>query len=302
MVRLRFSKMRGVKLAWKVYKVLGRLVLATPIVKMRLIRGKTMGAYLSEKARSFFCSLLPNPLQAYGHIIYWDKKSLHYGPEIATGTYERETCILYESLIYPGMTVVDVGAHFGLYTLLAAKGVKEKGKVYAFEPEPSNYALLIKNIKANGYEDIVVTIKKAVSNKKGVSFLFLGAKESGEASLYKVPSVSTQNVVVEVITLDEFFEGEGWPEVHLIKMDIEGGEKEALEGARQLLERNQVKLIIEFNPKIQAAVGIAPEEFLDTLSKFGFRKIWAIYNGLRPVNPELLRMAGGSYINLLCEK
>lgn len=54
---------------------------------------------------------------------------------------------VFIELVREGMIVVDIGAHMGYYTLLAARAVGDKGKVFAFEPEPSNYALLVKNIR-----------------------------------------------------------------------------------------------------------------------------------------------------------
>ena len=53
------------------------------------------------------------------------------------------------------MVVVDIGSNIGYYTLIAAKILGSSGKVYAFEPEPNNYELLLKNIEVNGYTNIV---------------------------------------------------------------------------------------------------------------------------------------------------
>jgi hypothetical protein len=113
---------------------------------------------------------------------------------------------------------------------------------------------------------------------------------------------------VETITLDDFFAGEGWPPVHLIKMDIEGAEKLALEGMMELSARNpDLKLILEFSPGTQRAASVTPEELFDTLATLGFRKFFAIKGGLQPLAipediPRLVRLAGDGYVNLLCEK
>lgn len=295
------------KLAWRAYKILGRVVLTIPLVRLPL-GSQTLGQRLSMLARRLFCATLPNPMVAYGHTIYWGSRSYLYAPEFASQSYEQDTFLFSQSLIHPGMTIVDLGAHIGLYSLLAANLVGQKGRVYAFEPLPSNYALLLKNISTNGYEDIIKGVNKAVSDKPDPVSLFLGERDSGENSMYAVPGVGTESVVVTATTLDNFFNSEGWPAVDLIKMDIEGAEKAALDGMKELVKRNQsLKLIIEFNPGLQAAAGVSNEEFFDTLTGVGFQKIWVLQNGLQLISipqhiPRLVQMAGNSYINLFCEK
>jgi hypothetical protein len=61
--------------------------------------------------------------------------------------YEPQTYRVFTDILKPEMTIVDAGAHIGYYSLLAGKLVGEKGNVYAFEPDPSYYSLLKKNIK-----------------------------------------------------------------------------------------------------------------------------------------------------------
>ena len=62
---------------------------------------------------------------------------------------------LVKRIVRNGDIVVDIGAHIGYYTLIFARLVGPKGKVFAFEPEPNNFNLLIKNIKINGYKNII---------------------------------------------------------------------------------------------------------------------------------------------------
>ncbi len=68
------------------------------------------------------------------------------------GAHEPGTTALFKKLVKEGMTVVDIGAHIGYFSLLAASLVREKGSVFAFEPEPRNYALLVRNIELNGFK------------------------------------------------------------------------------------------------------------------------------------------------------
>jgi len=189
--------------------------------------------------------------------------------DMTHGAWEPGVTRLFDSLIKREMVVVDAGAHIGYYTLLAARKVGPTGKVYAFEPAPSNYDLLAKNIDLNGYQN-VVPVRKAVSNGQGIVEFFLRPDSLGH-SLHPVTLVGGKATSVEAITLDGFFEGEGWPPVHLVKMDIEGAEPAALEGMAQLLERNSsMFLILEYIPYILERTKQNPHQFLTKLRGLGF--------------------------------
>lgn len=78
--------------------------------------------------------------------------------------------------------VLDIGANIGYYTLLFARQVGTKGKVYAFEPEPNNFSLLAKNVLINKYENVIY-IDKAVSDINGSQKLFLSEYNIGSQKL-----------------------------------------------------------------------------------------------------------------------
>jgi hypothetical protein len=140
--------------------------------------------------------------------------------------------------------------------------------------------------------------------------LYLTESGDGAASLFQRRGLGNgqQSIAVEAITLDEFFESEVWSPVHVIKMDIEGAEKAALEGMSQLAAKNpSLKLIMEFSPRVQADAGVRPEELFNTLTRLGFQRFWVIQKGLRPLNmakdiPRLIQMAGDGCVNLFCER
>ena len=255
---------------------------------------------------------VPNPMMTQGLTIYWDREDPLIVPELAAGIYESDTRLLVESSLGPGMTMLDLGAHVGFFSLIASRCVGSSGKVYAFEPQPEVYDVLVRNIKANGLGSTITPIRKAVSNGIGAAVLLLATEGSGGASLYRIPGTNpSETVVVETTTLDAFLAAEGWPRVHLIKMDIEGAEKAALEGMKQLAIRNLAfKLIIEFAPLVQAAAEVTSEELFAALSALGFRKFSAIVGDLHPLDipqdiPRLTRMAcmaRNPYVNLLCER
>lgn len=230
-----------------------------------------------------------------------------YYHEMTAGTYESGTVRVLEDLIKPGMVVVDVGAHIGFFTLLAAKKVGPAGKVYAFEPNPLSYALLVDNIALNGYQN-AVAVQKALSNRTGSAALFLNQRDSMVSSLYQTKPVTLSKVRVQTVTLDAFLDEKGWPPVHVVKMDVEGSELDVLQGMGGVLAKNlALTLIVEFAPALLLPRGITQVEYLEAIGRLGFGvRLVADGSNLvtftRDVRERLLRLDEGRLVNLVCEK
>src|SRR5690242_7217517 len=77
--------------------------------------------------------------------------------------------------LQPGDVVVDDVANIGYYTLLFSRAVGETGKVYAFEPDPDNYAFLERNVAANGCPNVTL-VPEAVSDRTGELRLYLAGE------------------------------------------------------------------------------------------------------------------------------
>jgi FkbM family methyltransferase len=187
---------------------------------------------------------------------------------LITPIHEEFETELFKREVKRGDVVLDLGAHIGYYTLLAAKIVGEKGKVYAFEPDPGNYGLLKKNIEANGYKN-VIAVQKAISNKTEKGRLFLrgdGVSRRLYDANHKYSSIET-----ETVKLDDYFKDYDG-KINFIKMDIEGSEGNAVKGIIGLLKRNgALKMIMEFRPENIRESGADPLETLETLIGFGFK-------------------------------
>ncbi|MCJ7514892.1 MAG: FkbM family methyltransferase [Dehalococcoidia bacterium] len=184
--------------------------------------------------------------------------------------YEKGTTKLFIQLVKEGMTVVDIGANIGYYTLLAARRVGPHGRVYAFEPGPQDFKLLTGNLRLNGYNN-VVAIQKAVSNKTGTAPLFLSPRGSTAHSLLSSRDNSKETIAIETVALDGFFDREGCPAIQVIKMDIEGWEMEALDGMRRTIMRNSpLKMIMEFIPWLLLSRGMRPLALTEKLMELGF--------------------------------
>ncbi len=156
----------------------------------------------------------------------------------------------------PGETLVDVGANVGLYTLYAAL---RGARVFAFEPESQNYALLNRNVFLNGLGDRVTALNVALSDGDTLGALNLPRFLTGSAlnnfgdnldwKREKYEPAFRQGVLG--FSLDSFVARypEAFP-AHL-KIDVDGGEIKVVEGAAKTLRDPRLKsLLIELNEEL----------------------------------------------------
>lgn len=170
------------------------------------------------------------------------------------------------SFLRPGMTAVDVGAHLGYYTLLAAEIVGRSGRVHAFEPCPTNLALLRQNVDRFAAGNVIVHPVAAGQESATRSFHLAG---SGDTSgFYEHPLAATTGVVfVEQARVDDLVAGP----VDLVKVDVEGAELEVLAGMPELVGASpDPALLLEWNPACLRAAGRDPRDLLEWLRENGF--------------------------------
>lgn len=155
----------------------------------------------------------------------------------AFSIYENRKVQLFSNLIRPGMTVLDIGANKGYFTLLFAKLMHDKGRVLAFEPHPDNCFWIQRSIHANHYHCINLC-PLALSNTDGEATFYVG-KRSGWGSLRYSP-IAHDNQVITVTTrkLDTILHDEDIANVDLIQMDVEGSDLAVLQGAANTLQQH----------------------------------------------------------------
>lgn len=181
----------------------------------------------------------------------------------------------FRSIIKDGMTVVDIGANLGWYSLIAAGSVGREGKVFAFEPDPENFRLLSKNIIANGYQNIKA-VNQAVSNKTGEGQLFLCEENRGDHRIYN-PNNERQGIQISTTSLDDFFKDS--PHIDVIKIDVQGAEHFVFSGMGKIIKNNeQLFIMMEFCPEFLKICGSSPKDFLKTIENYGF-SIYLINEG-----------------------
>lgn len=171
---------------------------------------------------------------------------------------------LLRDLVRPGMTVVDVGANQGIYTLTLA-ALARPGPVFAFEPEPMLFRQLVANVQENK-ADNVVCHPVAIARQPGRLSLQSGKMHSGNNRIVRQPR--SDSIEVAAITLDELFADKV---IDFLKIDVQGWEAEALAGAKEVLQRNRdIILMFEFWPYGLRSAGTEPAEMLRFLNSVGF--------------------------------
>ena len=129
------------------------------------------------------------------------------------GHYEIEKQAAVRRLAKPGMTVFDVGANAGFYTLAFSRLVGDSGHVWAFEPLPENIRNLQRHVEINTLRNVTV-VAAAVSKQAGTA-AFQPARSNSMGRLADEGEIS-----VRTVSIDETCQGSTFP--HLVKMDVEG--------------------------------------------------------------------------------
>lgn len=148
---------------------------------------------------------------------------------VLLGTYEPEQTALFVEHVKPGGTFLDVGAHVGFYTLLGSRRVGWKGRVWAFEPDPTNARHLRDHVAINGADNVQVE-QVAVAGDEG-SARFGGGSGSGTGRLSE-----NGELAVRTVALDAFCERHSLQPT-AVKVDVEGAEVGVIEGGMETLQR-----------------------------------------------------------------
>jgi FkbM family methyltransferase len=144
------------------------------------------------------------------------------------GSYEADKVEIVMRSVRPGMTVFDIGANAGYYTLLFSRQVGPTGRVFAVEPLPENGASLLHHVRVNG-----IANTRVISAAMGAMAGWMNFQVAGSNSMGHLGG-GDATLRVATMTLDSLRAEVGEPPA-VVKMDIEGGEGDALRGATALL-------------------------------------------------------------------
>jgi FkbM family methyltransferase len=271
-------------------------------------RGLTKYSFIRKVKHYSLSNLQTDYAEVFGNKLFLSKKGLalsisHYG------TYEELESKIMEEKIEMGNIVVDVGANIGLHTLNMARIVGNTGQVFAFEPDPSNFEILKKNVKINNYKNIILE-QKAVGDKHGRTTLYQ-SDHPGKHRIFPQTEQAKSQVQVELTNLDNYFDSDMIDKINFIKIDVEGLEFSVLKGMKNILKNSKkIKILFEFMPENTMEVGFTPIELLNYLTSNNF-KLYCMDDKTKKLlhvsnNEEIVKLCSTTdntiSRNLFCEK
>jgi FkbM family methyltransferase len=206
-----------------------------------------------------------------------NRNDLYIGKSLELyGEYAGLEGKMLASLVRPGQTVIEVGANIGSHTVGLAKRVGPSGKVFAFEPQRACFALLQSQIALNQLHNVIAFNEGSGADEREFwlpRIDYSGRGNFGGVSLQR--SGSGQQEKVKVRRLDDVFPD---APAHLIKIDVEGMEREVIEGARALIERGKPLLYVEHDRVEESAA------LISLIQDCGYRLWWHIPPLFNPGN------------------
>jgi FkbM family methyltransferase len=183
------------------------------------------------------------------------------------GDWELDEAMLFGAHLEEGMVVVDVGAHVGYYTLLAAQRVGPSGHVVSVEPDPTNFALLCANVERNGLGN-VEALNAAAWDADTELDLVRNPENTGDHRIAGTQATG-ETAHVRAIRVDPIVERLG--RVDVVKIDAQGTDRFAARGMETSLRRFKPVMFVELWPEGLRDRGQDPEAYVSYFRSLGDR-------------------------------
>jgi FkbM family methyltransferase len=189
-----------------------------------------------------------------------------------TGRYEPQETQIARRLLGPSMRVVDVGANWGYFTLVAASLVGPGGRVLALEPHPRLHALLRENVLRNAIAQ-VTCLELAASDVAGRTGVVAAPIDAGNSGLSRLASCGERaDFECAMEPLDAVIARHALDVVDLVKIDVEGAEPRVLRGMADGLRRRRYRFVLlECHPQALEIAGTSIEACVAVLEESGYR-------------------------------
>lgn len=233
-----------------------------------------------------------------------------FAPQFETNIYECLTSGLIRKNAMSADIFLDIGAHYGYFSLVALEQNKDI-RLVLVEPIQENCEALGENLELNAIDQTQYELLHAAASGRDGELSISKAAHSDNSGVYAHPnSTTTESRLIKAITIDTILNDFDSSEKLLIKVDTEGFEYEVIKGAEKSLKRFELcQLLIEINPKMAAASGRSPDQILELLQNYGY-----ISYGLDEINHSILPLTNrlnrekmnsiyeSSYYNIFCVK
>ena len=181
-------------------------------------------------------------------------------------------------VIEPGMTAIDIGANYGLYTTAIANQLSDTDKLWCFEPTPATAAALRETLKANDLESKVELLETGLSDHSGEAS-FYASSNAELNSLHAENSNDAEKITIQLDTLDQCRARFGWESIDFVKLDAEGEEINILKGGEALFASCSPLVMFELKHGTQVNKGL-----VDAFTSIGY-DIYGLSPGLEVLAP-----------------
>jgi FkbM family methyltransferase len=187
------------------------------------------------------------------------------------GQFESQTLHFFRNVIARDAVVFDVGANIGIYSLLAGTRAGVGGHVYSFEPSDWAFQRLTENIRINDCKNISV-FKQGISDTSGTAEFHV-CEDDAYNSLGDSPMCAVKETkTIKIQAIDDFCEINGITAIDVIKIDTEGADLLALQGAKRMLQSRRPPIIFcEYNRVVAHCFNFTLEDFRLFLSSNRYR-------------------------------
>ena len=236
--------------------------------------------------------ILGNKIYEHAFPIY---RPLYAGYKACIDRAERQ---LLRQVLFPGAVAVDGGANIGIYSRFLARAVGHTGAVHCFEPAPQNFKRL--RASTRRFSNVHIS-QRAVGACSGHSQLYLSAALNVDHRTYCTEGSARRAMEIEMVALDDYFKpGE---RVDLLKLDIQGYELHALQGAKRVMDENRkIKVLLEFWPYGLKQAGSSWAELIEMLKGCTMNVMFVHADGLIPFNARDIQTDANWYVNLFASR
>ena len=184
-------------------------------------------------------------------------------------SYEPNETRVMDLLAYDSNQILDIGANIGYHSIRFAKKFKQS-VVYSFEPMPTSYYYLKKNIDLNQFKSKINTYKIGLSDKNGVVDFFIPLKNGTNASMLNVSNKkNSKKIKSKIIKLDDWCKARGI-KPNFIKCDVEGAELLVFRGAEKIIKLYNPKIFTELLRKWSKPYGYHPNDMINFLGNLDY--------------------------------
>ncbi len=260
-------------------------------------------APLKKSVNFVIRALLPKTIRVHDAKIHINPADPVVSGALMFGVYENLEIEFFKRHFDEKMTFLDIGANVGLYTGLALSLSNGRGVILCFEPHPESLEFLRRTVEENSQDGVrnVHIFAAAASDTEGTSILYGNSDNKGDNRTYQDADL-VEIGAISSLRIDDVCQANGIQEIQLVKIDVQGGEYQAIFGAKNILQKSTNSILIsEFWPDGLRKAGSSAEQYLELLQSLGFVLYELTKRGLNPVDQENIieNNQGRQYANIV---